>query len=280
MHTFVLILKCKDRKGIVARVSEFIFACGGNIIALDQHATSLKGGELFMRVEFMTEKNAVDKGLLEERLKKAVSPFKADFKLFDKGRILRMGILVSRPDHCLAEILYLWKRGELVADIPFIISNFSGHKELVRGYKIPFYFIPAAKTSRKEKEILRLIQPSTDFLCLARYMLVLSPGFINSYAKDIINIHHGFLPSFKGAKPYQQALDSGVKVIGATSHFVTDKLDAGPIISQAVAEVSHRDNLGSLLLKGRDLERRALSSALSAYTEHRIIRLKGKTVVF
>ncbi len=280
MQTLILLFQCKDQKGIVARISDFIFKCGGNIIALNQYSTNPKAGHFFMRVEFLVANKRYNKERLEDRLGVISGCFKAGFKIYDKEKMLRMGILVSKPDHCLADILYLWKRGELVVDIPFVISNFAGHKALVEQHKIPFYFIPAGKSDRKEKEILRRVAETTDFLALARYMLVLSSGFVKSYAKDIINIHHGFLPSFKGANPYQQALDHGVKVIGATSHFVTEKLDAGPIITQVVEQISHKDDLRSLLLKGRGLEKRALSDALHNYIEHRVIRFKDKTVIF
>jgi formyltetrahydrofolate deformylase len=280
MKTFILIFQCKDQKGIVAKVSGLIFKCNGNIVALDQYSTHLKAGHLFMRIEFMVDGRDFNREKLDRQLKSIAKYFKADFKLYDKSKMLRMGVLVSKPDHCLADMLYLQKRGELAVEIPFVISNFAGHRGLVEQYKIPFYFIPSGKKNRREGEILRYAVKSTDFLSLARYMLVLSPKFIKSYGKDIINIHHGLLPSFKGANPYQQALDAGVKEIGATAHFVTEKLDVGPIITQAVETVSHKDNLKSLLLKGMSLEKRALNDALCAYIEHRVIRFKDKTVIF
>lgn len=280
MKTFILIFQSKDQKGIVAKVSGLIFECNGNIVALDQYSTHLKAGHLFMRIEFMVDSNDSIRVKLDNQLKLIARYFKADFKLYHKERMPRMGVLVSKPDHCLADILYLQKRRELAVEIPFVISNFPGHRSIVEQHKIPFYFIPAGKKNRQEDEILRYAIKSTDFLVLARYMLVLSPRFIKSYAKDIINIHHGLLPSFKGANPYQQALDAGVKEIGATAHFVTEKLDVGPIIAQAVEQVSHKDDLKSLLLKGMSLEKRALNDALHAYIEHRVIRFKDKTVIF
>jgi len=280
MGAYILLLQCKDQKGIVARVSDFIFKSGGNIVALDQYSSNPQGGYFFMRVEFVLKGKTHDKNELEDRLKAVARYFKAKAMLYNQDNPLRMGVLVSRPDHCLADILYLYKRGELPVEIPFVISNFAGHNELVKQHKIPFYFIPANKNNRREKEVLRFVRESTDFLALARYMLVLSPAFIKSYAKDIINIHHGFLPSFKGEYPYHQALAEGVKVIGATSHFVNEKLDAGPIITQAVEQVSHKDDLRALMLKGRNLEKRAFDDALRAYIEHRVIRFKNKTVIF
>jgi len=281
MKTYILLFQCNDQRGIVARVSDFIFKSGGNIVTLDQYSSNPEGGHFFMRVEFTLKRSPFnDKNTLERKLSLVAGIFRAKSALYDKDMPLNMGILVSKPDHCLAEILYLYKRGELAVNIPFIISNFAGHKELVLQHKIPFYFVPSNSKDRKEKELLRISGISADFLVLARYMLVLSPAFIKTYARDIINIHHGFLPSFKGKNPYQQAFDKGVKIIGATSHFVNEKLDAGPIISQAVEQVSHKDDLRSLMLKGRNLEKRALSDALRAYIEHRVIRFKGKTVIF
>lgn len=280
MKKFVLVFQCRDQKGIVAKVSDFIFKNNGNIISLDQYSTHFKLGHLFMRVEFLLEGRSHGREELEKRFSRVASIFKADFRFYEADVKPRMGILVSRPGHCLSEILYLWKNKELDVEIPFIISNHAGHRGLARQYGVPFYFIPSDKKDRREKEILRLVKGSTDFLVLARYMLVFSKFFIKGYGKDIINIHHGFLPSFKGANPYQQALNSGVKVIGATSHFVNEKLDAGPIITQEVSRVSHKDLLGSLLLKGRNLENRALADALVAYVQHRVIRFKNKTVIF
>ncbi len=280
MNTYILLLQCKDQKGIVARVSDFIFKSTGNIITLDQYSSNPQGGYFFMRVEFIADDKECNTGKLEERLNKVAGYFKAKARLYEKGVPLSMGILASKPDHCLAEILYLYKRGELGVNIPFVISNFEGHSRLVEQHNLPFYFIPANKSNRREKEIISLAKGSADFLALARYMLVLSPHFIKSFGNDIINIHHGLLPSFKGRNPYQQALDRGVKVIGATSHFVTAGLDTGPIIAQAVEEISHKDDLRTLHLKGRNLEKRALSDALRAYIEHRVFRFKDKTVIF
>ncbi len=180
----------------------------------------------------------------------------------------------------MAEILYLWKTGELNLNIPFIISNFSAHQELAEQYKIPFYFINATKNDRQEDAILKIIDGKTDFLILARYMLVLSPQFLNAYKKDIINVHHGFLPSFKGMNPYKQALDRGVKIIGATSHFVTEGLDEGPIIAQAVEPISHKDDLKNLIRKGKNLEKKVLIEAIHNYIDYRVMQYNNKTIIF
>ena len=211
---------------------------------------------------------------------RSTAEFCAQARIYDKSDTLRMGIFVSRPDHCLFDLLYLWKSQDLRVRIPFVLSNYEGHRDLVEQYRIPFYFIRAAKEDKKESELLFRAKQDADFLVLARYMLVLSRDFLQSYAKDIINIHHGFLPSFKGGNPYRQALDKGVKVIGATAHFVSEELDEGPIIAQAVEGVSHKDNLVDLIRKGKNLEKRALSEAIHSYIDYRVIRYGNKTIVF
>jgi formyltetrahydrofolate deformylase len=280
MHTYILLFQCRDQKGIVAKLADFIFKSGANIIAADQYSTNPEGGYFFIRLEFVVSAVPRIKNSLEQGLGIIAAKFGAQFSLYDKHKPLRMGICVSRPGHCLAEILYLWGEGELKVEIPFVISNFSGHRQLARQYKIPFYFIPATKNNRRENALLKIVAGRTDFLVLSRYMLILSGKFLSAYGKDIINIHHGFLPSFKGSNPYKQAFSSGVKVIGATSHFVTEKLDAGPIISQAVEDVSHKDGLEDLARKGRNLEKRALVEAIRAYLDYRVIQHDNKTIVF
>ena len=191
-----------------------------------------------------------------------------------------MGILVSQESHCLADILYLYNAGELNVKIPFVLSNCPKHEQLVKQYNLPFIFVPAAKNDRREEEILERVNSETDFLVLARYMLVLSKDFLRNYSKDIINIHHGFLPSFKGPDPYGEALRKGVKIIGATAHFVNEELDEGPIITQEVECVSHKDSRDDLVRKGRNLENKALANALFKYLDYRVIRHENKTIVF
>lgn len=279
LRTFVLLFQCEDQKGIVAGISDFILNCAGNIITADQHSTNPQGGYFFMRVEFLLGPQP-DKNALLCGFSAVAAKFSAQWRLYDKSELLRMGLLVTRADHCLREILYLWEIGELLVDIPFVISNNEKHRKLVLQHDIPYFFIPADKTNRREQEILSYVKDKTDFLVLARYMLVFSNDFLREYTKDIINIHHGFLPSFKGADPYRKALEEGVKVIGSTAHFVNEQLDEGPIISQAVEGVSHKDNLKSLIKKGRDLEKKALTAAISSYIDYRIIRHENKTIVF
>lgn len=277
---FVLLFRCKDQKGIVAKIADLIYTCGANIISSDQHTTDPEGGHFFMRIEFMFDCEGYDKVSLISKVTKVAEEFNATWQIHEKSDILRMGILVSRPDHCLHEILYLWSIGELRVEIPFIISNYEKHDKLAAQYGIPFHFINADKNNRKESDILSFAADKTDFLVLARYMLVFSNDFLRSYAKDIINIHHGLLPSFKGANPYERAFDEGVKVIGATAHFVNERLDEGPIISQETEGVSHKDSPVELMKKGRDLEKKALSDAIAHYLDFKIIRHANKTIIF
>ncbi len=280
MRKFILLFQCLDQKGIVARISDFILKHGGNIIAADQYSTDPEGGYFFMRVEFILSKAQYDRDALAEEFLTIGKEFLAQWKIIDKSESLRMGIFVSEDDHCLIDLLYLWIAGELNVKIPFVLSNSEKHRKLLSQHNIPFYYVPASKENRREKELLSYALDSTDFLVLARYMLVLSPEFLLKYNKDIINIHHGFLPAFKGADPYGRALKEGVKVIGATAHFVSDKLDEGPIISQEVEHVSHKDNRQALIRKGRNLEKKALANAILSYVDYRIIKHENKTIVF
>jgi len=280
MRTFILLFQCRDQKGIVARISDFILKHGGNIITADQHSTDPQGGCFFMRVEFILDAEQYDKKSLSSAFLPVAREFGADWELFDKSETLRMGIFVSEPDHCLVDLLYLWSARELKVKIPFVLSNCEKHRKLVTQYNLLFHYVPANKDNRRESELLAYAFGSTDFLVLARYMLVLSPDFLQKYNKDIINIHHGFLPFFKGADPYGRALKEGVKVIGATAHFVTNQLDEGPIITQEVGQVSHKDNREDLIRKGRNLENKALAGAISSYIDHRIIKHENKTIVF
>jgi len=280
MQTAILLFQCADQKGIVAKVSDYIFKHDGNVVTADQHSTDPENGHFFLRIEFYIDEAAHSKMSLERDLVPIADHFKAEWKIYYKHEPLRMGIFVSEPDHCLVDLLYRWKSGELRVDIPFVVSNYEGHRGIVEQYGIPFRYVPATKKDRRENELLDIICRDSDFLVLARYMLVLSGGFLKKYGKDIINIHHSFLPSFKGADPYSQAFDRGVKVIGATAHFVTEQLDEGAIISQDVENVSHRDGVSDLERKGRNMEKQALARAIYDYIDYRIIKHKNKTIVF
>lgn len=280
MRTFILLFQCQDQKGIVAKISDFILKHGGNIVTADQHSTDPEGGYFFMRVEFVLGTEQYDKKALLSRFSPIGSEFSANWQLYDRSEVLRMGIFVSGADHCLVDLLYLWNSGELKVEIPFVLSNCEKHRRLVTQYNLPFYYVPADKDNRRESELLSYAFGSTDFLVLARYMLMLSPDFLQKYNKDIINIHHGFLPFFKGIDPAATALEEGVKVIGATAHFVNNQLDEGPIIAQEVQYVSHKDSHQSLIRKGKNLEKKALASALSSYIDYRVIKHNNKTIVF
>lgn len=282
MDRAVLLIQCPDRKGIVAKVSNFVFGCDGNIINSDQYSTDPQGGRFFIRVEFDFDEGALPRERLEERFAPLARELEAAYEFHYASRPMRMGILVSRYDHCLFELLYRHQSGELRAEIPLVISNHNDLRGLVEHYGIPFHYVPVMPGGKREaeREMLRLIGDRTDFLVLARYMQILTDEFVGGYPHDMINIHHSFLPSFKGANPYQQAYDRGVKLIGATAHYVTLELDEGPIIEQMVTHVSHRDNVEDLKRKGKNLEKLALVNAIQAHIEHRIIRYKNKTVVF
>lgn len=278
----ILLIRCRDRKGIVSKVSEFVFRHDGNIINSDQYSTDPSGGEFFMRLEFWFDENHAPAAVLEEDLAALGRDLEAQWTLHYADRPLRMGILVSKYDHCLVDILYRQRNGEIPVEIPLIVSNHPDAKGIADAYGIPFHHIEMRPETKLEGEraILELTRDTTDFLVLARYMQIVTDGFLAAYKKDIINIHHSFLPSFKGANPYRQAYDRGVKVIGATSHFVTAELDEGPIIEQVVERVYYKDTLEDLKRKGRNLEQQALANALRAYANHRVIRVGQKTVVF
>jgi formyltetrahydrofolate deformylase len=280
MKTHVLLWQCRDQKGIVAGVTEVIARHGGNIVTADQHSTDPDAGLFFMRVEFNLDEMSPESGGFIEDMQAVAARFGARQSICDKDVKLRMGILVSRHDHCLAELLYLWRSGDIGAQIPFVIGTCDGNRQLAAQYGVPFHYIPATREDPRESEILGIVSGKADFLVLARYMRILSGDFLRAFGKDVINIHHSFLPSFKGAHPYRQAFDQGVKVIGATAHFVTEALDEGPIITQMVESVSHRDTVDGLIRRGRNLEKRALAAAVAGYIDYRIIVAGNKTVIF
>jgi formyltetrahydrofolate deformylase len=282
MHRTVLLMKCPDKRGIVSRVSEFVFRHNGNIISSDQHSTDPEGGQFFMRLVFAMNASQVAKAQFEADWAEVAETLDADWEIHYGSDVPRLGVLVSRFDHCLFDLLYRWRSGELAVEIPFVISNHEDCRELVERYDLPFHHIPVTRETKLQAEqaISELVRESTDFLVLARYMQVVSDGFLAAYNRDIINIHHSFLPSFKGANPYRQAYERGVKIIGATAHYVTADLDEGPIISQLVDRVYYKDTVDDLKRKGANLEKLALANALHAHTEHRVIRHGHKTIVF
>ena len=278
----ILLVSCPDAKGIVATNSDFIFRHNGNILHADEHAD--EGSNLFlMRVEFDPKDFTINLDDFSKYFSPIAEKFSMQWRLARSNYRPRMIILVSKYDHCLVDLLYRHKSGELVCDIPLIISNHPDNQPIADFYRIPFVVVPVTKDNKPEAEckVLNLIaQKNFDFLVLARYMQVLSNEFVNQFPQRIINIHHSFLPAFVGAKPYHQAFTRGVKLIGATAHYVTEVLDDGPIIEQDVARISHRDSLDDLLQKGRDLEKVVLSRAVRWHIENRVLLYGNKTVVF
>jgi len=281
MQRAVLLWQCPDRPGIIARLSGLLFEHSGNILSSDQYTTDPENGRFFIRIDFMFDEERFTREHLEKSLARAAGNLSADWTLHYSGTVLRMAIAVSRFDHCLADLLYRVHSGELLVDIPFVFSNHETARELVEQHDVPFHHIPVSKENRTNQEtaLLDLLNDSCDFLVLARYMQVLSGDFLEKFGRDVINIHHSFLPSFKGADPYRQAHSRGVKIIGATAHFATTDLDEGPIIEQVVGPVSHKDTVEDLRQIGRDLEKSALANAIRMYTEHRVIRYENKTII-
>ncbi|KRE97113.1 formyltetrahydrofolate deformylase [Paenibacillus sp. Soil766] len=282
MNRARMLISCPDQPGIVAAVSQFLFEYGANIVQSDQYTMDPEGGMFFIRIEFdLTElASRVDK--LRTDFSAVAEKFSMDWSLSLASQKKRIAIFVSKEDHALLELLWHWRAGDLNADIAMVISNHNDMCSLVEPFGIPFHHIPvtAATKAESEQRQLELIGDSVDAIVLARYMQIVSPSFIQNYANRIINIHHSFLPAFVGGKPYAQAHNRGVKIIGATAHYVTDELDAGPIIEQDVQRVSHRDNVEDLKRIGRHIERIVLARAVAWHVEDRIIVHNNKTVVF
>lgn len=281
-QTITLLISCPDQPGIVATISRFIFEHQGNIVQSDQHATNQQECTFFMRISFSEEGFTLGLPELVEAFTPIADAFHMQWSISYSRQRKRAGIFVSKLDHCLTDLLWRWKSGELAMDIPFIISNHQNLETLARMYDIPYYYFPLQREHRKEgqQRILDFIAGKVDFLILARYMQILEPLFVSAYPHQIINIHHSFLPAFIGANPYQRAFERGVKLIGATAHYVTDNLDEGPIIAQDVIHCDHRDTTEDLIRKGRDVERRVLAEAVRLHTEDRVLVYENKTIVF
>ncbi len=281
-QTITLLISCPDQPGIVAAVSNFIFEHHGNILESDQHSTNQEDCAFFMRINFDEAGFTLQPPELARAFRPIAERFRMKWSLSYSRQRKRAGIFVSKLDHCLIDLLWRWKSGELAMDIPFIISNHQQLEPLARMYDVPYYHFPVTKDTRKvdQQRILDFIEHKVDFLILARYMQILEPFFVESYPHQIINIHHSFLPAFVGANPYQRAFERGVKLIGATAHYVTDSLDEGPIIAQDVIHCNHRDSAEDLVRKGSDVERRVLAEAVRMYTEDRVLVYKNKTIVF
>ncbi len=279
----IILIECKDQQGIVSSVTEFIYSNQGNIIELDQH-TDHENNHFFMRVEWSLEKFTIQKEKIAEYFDTLLAKrFEIRFNIYFTDEKPKMGLFVTKLSHCLFDILGRWQSGELDLDIPVVISNHEDLRDVVEKFGIPFYHLPITKENKavqeaKQFEILE--QFKVDFVVLARYMQILSPEFIKRYQNKIINIHHSFLPAFVGAKPYHAAFERGVKIIGATGHYVTQDLDEGPIIEQNVARVTHRNCVNDLVKIGQDVEKIVLSKAIKLHIERRTLVVGNKTIVF
>jgi formyltetrahydrofolate deformylase len=281
-QTARLLISCPDRKGLIAAIAAFIAQYEGNIVEADQHVDP-EHGEFFMRVEVELDGFCLN----PENFAGAFQPFANRFGMcwsMSWGNLTkRMAVFVSRQSHCLNDLLWRWRSGELPVELPLVIGNHTDCAEAVRNCGVAFEHLPIAPENKAEQEARAralLESAGVDFIVLARYMQVLSGDFVAAYPNRIINIHHSFLPAFAGRKPYHQAYERGVKIIGATSHYVTEQLDDGPIIAQETLNVDHRDDIDDLIRKGRDLERVVLATAVRLHVEDKILVSRNKTVVF
>lgn len=278
----VLLVNCPDQKGVVARISDFIYRHNGNILFADEHGDA-ELNLFLMRIEFDSTDLDFPLSDFSRHFDPVAREMQMQYRIADMSYRPRMIILVSKYDHCLVDLLYRHQSGELKCDIPLIISNHEDNRPLADFYRVPYVTVAVTRENKAEAEqrILGLLaEHNPDFIVLARYMQILSNHFVEHYPYRIINIHHSFLPAFIGARPYHQAFARGVKLIGATSHYVTDVLDDGPIIEQDVVRISHRDTIEKLIEKGRDLEKVVLSRAVRGHIESRVLIYGNKTVVF
>lgn len=279
----ILLIHCRDRKGLLSVITQFLYKHNGNIVELDEHVDK-EEGIFFMRVEwelvgFDIEEEKIA-GALEDHILKT---YDMKWQLFFTRKKPRMAIFVSKASHCLYDILSRQYSQEWQIEITSIISNHQRHEEVANRYNIPFHFFEVNKHNKQEieqKQVALLKELKVDFLILARYMQILSDQFIAEFPNKIINIHHSFLPAFAGAKPYHQAYERGVKIIGATSHYVTTDLDAGPILEQEVTKISHKDSVEDLIRKGKDLEKIVLSRAIWIHLQRKALVHKNKTIIF
>jgi formyltetrahydrofolate deformylase len=278
-----ILIHCPDKSGIICTVTGFVHSQGGNIIYLDQHVDKASG-ELFMRIEseFQDTQLSVDhfKSKFDEQL---TAKFKIKWSIHTDETKPKMGLFVSKYNHCLYDLLSRFNSGELAVDIPFIISNHNDLEFVAKQFDIPYYHIPVTKATKAEaenKQLELLEKYKIDFIVLARYMQIVTHKIIDRYPNKIINIHHSFLPAFAGAKPYHAAFKRGVKVIGATGHYVTEELDAGPIIAQDTTTVSHTNSIEDFIAKGRDLEKIVLSRAVKLHIQRKTMVYNNKTIIF
>ncbi|CDM94605.1 MULTISPECIES: formyltetrahydrofolate deformylase [Limnospira] len=279
--TATLLVFCPDRRGLVAKIANFIYSNGGNIIHADQHTDA--SAQLFLtRIEWELKDFNLPRDVIAPAFSAIAKPLEANWQLHFSDTIPRIAIWVTKQDHCLLDLLWRWQAKEMPAEIPLIISNHPDLKPIADQLAIAFHHIPITPDNKSDQETQQLEllrQHKIDLVVLAKYMQILSPQFVSSFP-SIINIHHSFLPAFPGANPYQRAYDRGVKIIGATAHYVTADLDEGPIIEQDVVRVSHRDTVADLVRKGKDLERLVLSRAVRLHLQHRVLAYGNRTVVF
>ncbi len=277
-----LLIACPDTRGIIAAVTGFVAQHNGNVLEADQH-TDTQQGEFLMRLEVELDGFNLSQENFDSLWAPLAKQYDMRWQIHWGSTVKRMAILVTKESHCLSDLLWRWKTGELNVDIPFIASNHESLREQAHASGLTFHHLPITPTNKtvQEGQLLTLLQEAhVDFIVLARYMQILSSDFVASYPERIINIHHSFLPAFAGPRPYHHAFQRGVKIIGATSHFVTNVLDEGPIITQATMPVDHRDSVDDLIRKGRDLEKVVLSAAVRLHDEDKILVCKNKTVVF
>ena len=280
--TATLLITCPDARGIVAAVSDFLYRHGANIVHADQHQDADQH-LFFMRVEWELDGFALSLEGFPPAFAPIAERFQMRWRVERSTERPRLALFVSRYDHCLVDLLYRWRCGELRCDVALVVGNHRDAEPLAAFYNVPFHHIPVAadsKAAAEEQQLALLAREKIDLVVLARYMQVLSPRFVDAYPQRIINVHHSFLPAFIGARPYHQAFERGVKLIGASSHYVTSELDQGPIIEQATTRISHRDQLADLLQKGRELEKTVLSRAVRWHIEGRILVYGKKTVIF
>ena len=276
-------MSCPDRPGIVAAVSTFLSARGANIVSSDQHSTDPEGGRFFMRIQFALPMTDHERRAFGQHFDREVAAGLAmDWRVWPVGVPKRIAVLVSRYDHCLLDLLWRARRGEFEGRVELVASNHPDLEGDVRGFGLPYHHVPVAPDAKPQAEarLLELLADQFDLVVLARYMQILSGGFLEKVGAPVVNIHHSFLPAFPGAGPYERAKERGVKLIGATAHYVTEDLDAGPIIEQDVIRVSHRDDVETLRRLGADIERIVLSRAVKLHCEDRVLVHENTTVVF
>ncbi|WP_281298497.1 formyltetrahydrofolate deformylase [Flavobacterium limnophilum] len=283
MQKTTILIHCEDQKGIIAAVTNFILKVEGNIVYIDQHV-DVEQNVFFMRLECEFSNLNIRLANIKEDFQQSIATdFKMSWEIYTKDQKPKMALFVSKYDHCLFDILGRYSADELNVEIPLIISNHQDLKPIAERFNIPFYYVPFTKDNKEEGEKIQielLQKHEIDFIVLARYMQIITPTLINLYENKIINIHHSFLPAFPGAKPYHSAFKRGVKIIGATSHYVTQHLDEGPIIEQDITRVSHINSIEDFIMKGRDLERIVLARAIKLHAERKTMVYDNKTVVF